>query len=73
MAVRPFTEGTKMNEHDQKLADALLDSLMLHWEDNGNVSADAVRDSCIQALSEVLDVGFEEVLAMVDQRIQEKQ
>lgn len=62
-----------MNEYDRKLADALLDSLMLHWEDNGNVSADAIRDACIQALSEVLDVSFEEIVAMVDQRIEEKQ
>jgi len=62
-----------MNDHDKKLADALLDSLMLNWQDNGNVCADAVRDSCIQALSEVLDVSFEEILAMVDQRIVERQ
>jgi DNA-binding Xre family transcriptional regulator len=62
-----------MNEHDEKLANVLLDSLMLDWRDNGNVSADAVRDSCIQALCEVLDVSFEEILAIVDRRIQEKQ
>jgi hypothetical protein len=62
-----------MNEHDRKLADALLDSLMCGWEDNGNVCADAVRDSCIRALCEVLDADFDEIIAMVDQRIDEKQ
>ena len=62
-----------ISEHDKRLADVLLDSLMLDWEDNGNILADAVRDSCIQALSEVLDVGFDEIVEMVDQRIDEKQ
>lgn len=62
-----------MNEHDTKLADVLLDALMCDWQDNGNICADAVRDSCIQALCEVLDVEFDEIIAMVDQRIQQKQ
>ena len=62
-----------MNEHDEKLAEVLLDSLMLNWQDNGNVSADAVRDSCIQALSEVLDESLDTIIAMVDQRMQQKQ
>ena len=64
---------TTMTEHDQKLADVLLDSLTLDWQDNGNINADAVRDACIQALSEVLDVGLDEIIAMVDQRMQQKQ
>jgi hypothetical protein len=62
-----------MNEHDKKLADVLLDSLMLNWTDNGNVSADAIRDACIQALPEVLDEDLDTIIAMVDQRIQQKQ
>ena len=62
-----------MTEHDQKLADVLLDSLCLQWQNNGNISAEAVRDACIQALSEVLDASLDEIIAMVDQRIQQKQ
>ena len=62
-----------MTEHDQKLADVLLDSLTLDWQNNGNISAEAVRDACIQALSEVLDESLDEIIAMVDQRIQQKQ
>ena len=62
-----------MTEHDQKLADVLLDSLCLQWQDNGNISADAVRDACVQALSEVLDEDLDTIIAMVDQRIREKQ
>ena len=62
-----------MTEYDKKLADVLLDSLTLNWQDNGNISAEAVRDACIQALSEVLDVSLDEIIAMVDQRIQQKQ
>ena len=62
-----------MTEHDKKLADVLLDSLCLQWQNNGNISAEAVRDACVQALSEVLDVDFDEIIAMVDQRIQQKQ
>jgi hypothetical protein len=62
-----------VNEHDKKLADVLLDSLMLIWQDNGNISADAIRDACIQALCEVLDEDLNTIIAMVDQRIQQKQ
>ena len=62
--------GTKMNEHDRKLTDVLLDSLMLHWEDNGNVSADSVRDGCITVLAEVLEKNFAEIMAMVEKRIE---
>jgi len=62
-----------MTEYDQKLADVLLDSLTLNWQDNGNISADAVRDACIQALSEVLDETVDTISNMVDQRIQQKQ
>jgi hypothetical protein len=62
-----------MTEHDQKLADVLLDSLCLQWQNNGNISAEAVRDACIQALSEVLDEDLDTIIAMVDQRIQQKQ
>jgi hypothetical protein len=62
-----------MNEHDKKLADVLLDSLMLNWQDNGNISADAIRDACIRALSEVLDEDVDTIAAMVDQRIRERQ
>ena len=61
-----------MTEHDQKLAVVLLDSLTLNWQDNGNINADAVRDACIQALSEVLDESLETIIAMIDQRIQHK-
>ena len=62
-----------MTEHDKKIADALLDALMLKWEDNGNICADAVRDACIQVLAEVLDVDFDEIVAMIDERINNKQ
>lgn len=62
-----------MNEHDTKLADVLLDSLTLNWQDNGNISADAIRDACIRALSEVLDEDLDTIIAMVDQRIRERQ
>jgi hypothetical protein len=62
-----------MTEHDQKLADVLLDSLMLNWQSNGSISADAVRDACLQALSEVLDEPVEIILALIEQRMQDRQ
>lgn len=62
-----------MTEHDKKLADALLDALMLFWEDNGNVCADAVRDACIEVLAELLCTDFDGVVALVDERINNKQ
>jgi hypothetical protein len=62
-----------MTEHDQKLTDVLLDSLMLEWQNNGNISADAVRDACLQALSEVLDEPVEILLALIEKRLQDRQ
>jgi len=50
-----------------------LDSLILNWQDNGNISADAVRDACIQALSEVIDEDVDTIIAMVDRRLECKQ
>jgi len=63
----------KMTEPRDKLAESLLDALMLHWEDNGNVSADAVRDSCISTLAEVLGKEFDDIAAMVESRALERQ
>jgi hypothetical protein len=62
-----------MTEHEEKLADVLLDALMCHWEDNGNVCAGAVRDSCIEVLAEILDTSFDEIVAMIEERINNKQ
>lgn len=62
-----------MNEYDKKLADALLSALMLHWEDNGNVNADSIRDGCITVVAEWLGKSFAEVQAMIEQRIDDLQ
>lgn len=62
-----------MTEHDQKLAEVLLDSLTLNWQDNGNINAEAVRDACVQALSEVLDESVEAILALIEKRVRDRQ
>jgi len=62
-----------MTEHDQKLADALLDALCLQWQDNGSISADAVRDECVQTLAGALGKSFEDVLDLIEQRVQDRQ
>lgn len=62
-----------MTESDGKIAEALLDALMLNWEDNGNICADAVRDTWMQALSEVFEIGFNEIESMIEERINNKQ
>jgi len=59
-----------MDEIDRQLANVMLDSLTLNWQDNGNICADAVRDSCLQALTEILDISVEEIIEMIDQRIE---
>lgn len=42
------------DEQAQRLLNALLDALMLTWQDNGNISAESIRDGCITVLAEVL-------------------
>lgn len=58
-----------IQQREQRLIAALLDALMLDWQNNGNVSADSVRDGCITVLAEVLGKSFAEVQAMVEKRI----
>lgn len=62
-----------MTEREKVLTDALLDALMCQWEDNGNVCAEAVRDACIEVLAELLCTDFDGVVALVDERINNKQ
>lgn len=58
---------------EQQLADSMISALALQWEDNGNASADAIRDYCVSALASYLGKTFDEVLALVDQRLDELQ
>ena len=62
-----------MTDEKQRLVDALLDALTLHWEDNGNIFAEAVRDACIQTLCDELDTTFQDVVDRIGQRVLERQ
>lgn len=55
--------------HELKLLEALLMALTLDWHDNGEISADAVRDACIQAVADVTERSFEAIVALIEQRI----
>jgi hypothetical protein len=57
-----------MTEHEKRLSEALLDALCLEWQDNGNISAGAVRDQCIQTLADVLGMSFHEIVILIEQR-----
>jgi len=57
-----------MTDHEKQLSEALLDALCLEWQDNGNLSAEAVRDACLQVLSDVLGMSFDEIVILIEQR-----
>ena len=56
-----------MTNRERKLLEALFMALTLDWHDNGEVSADATRDACIQAIADALGCSFDEVVAAVEQ------
>jgi hypothetical protein len=61
---------------DKKLELAIqtiFDSLTTVWEDNGNIMADAVRDSVITNLAELTGLTFEEIESRVDKMIEKAQ
>jgi hypothetical protein len=60
-------------ETTNSLKDALLDALTLGWVDNGNIMADAVRDSCTEVLAHALGMSTVELEAMIRQRIIDNQ
>jgi hypothetical protein len=46
-----------------------MDALCLDWQDNGNISADATRDLCIEALANHMGVSTTEVTARIERRV----
>jgi hypothetical protein len=58
-----------MTDHEKQLSEALMDALCLDWQDNGNISAEAVRDACLQALSDVLGMSFHDIVILIEQRV----
>ena len=62
-----------MTEREEKLVDALISALCPVWQDNGNVNADAVRDSCMQVLADITGKSFGEIETLIENRIDEMQ
>ena len=48
---------------------SLFDALTTAWEDNGNIMADAVRDSVITNLIHLTGLKYEEITQIVDDMI----
>ena len=62
----------KEYEMDDKLNLAIatiFDSLTTVWENNGNILAEAVRDSVITNLSRITQKDFEEIEKIVEDKI----
>jgi len=53
--------------------EALFLSLTTHWEDNGNILAEAVRDKVIDTLQQITDKNIDIILAEVENRIDQAQ
>lgn len=51
----------------------IFDSLTTVWEDNGNILADAVRDSVMTNLSSITGLSFKEIDLKVDKMIEDAQ
>ena len=62
-----------MDKELQVAIDAIYDSLTTEWSDNGNILADAVRDSVITNLSQITGLSFNEVLDKIDTIVSDAQ
>jgi hypothetical protein len=61
-------------ENKLKLAiDTIYDALTTIWEDNGNIMADAVRDSVIENLSKITGESVEEIEKKIENLIEDAQ
>lgn len=52
---------------------SLFDALTTVWEDNGNVMADAVRDSVVTNLCQLTGYKYEEIVAIVENIVADSQ
>jgi len=57
-----------MTTRERKLLEALFMALTLDWHDNGEISAEATRDFCIQAVADVTGRSFDEIVGLIEQR-----
>jgi len=53
--------------------ETIYDALTTIWEDNGNIMADAVRDSVITNVAKITGISFKEVEQKIDRLIEERQ
>lgn len=51
----------------------ILDALTTVWEDNGNIMADAMRDSVMTNLSKITGQSFEEIEKKVESLVEAAQ
>jgi len=61
---------------DQKLklaVDTIFDSLTCVWNDNGNIMAEAVRDSVVSNLAEITGMTELEIQKKVESKVEESQ
>ncbi len=52
---------------------SLFDALTTSWEDNGNIMAEAVRDSVVTNLSQLTGLTFDEISKIVDDMVDDAQ
>lgn len=62
-----------MDKELQVAIDIIYDSLTTEWSDNGNILADAVRDSVITSLSQITGLSFKEVSDKIDNLVSDAQ
>jgi len=71
-----FEKQNSIVSNDEKLnktIETLITALTCTWEDNGNIMADAVRDSVMNDLADVTGKTIDEIEKMVIKRIQYNQ
>jgi hypothetical protein len=57
----------------QLATETLFEALTTVWEDNGNIMADAVRDSVISNLSEITGLSEDEIGSRIAQLVDQAQ
>jgi len=65
--------GSSDKANLDKMIDALYSALTCTWDDNGNIMADAVRDSTLNVLVEVTGKTVDEIENIVDEKVIDSQ
>jgi hypothetical protein len=71
--VKQFIPTSVMDPKLKMAIDTIFDSLACVWNDNGNIMAEAVRDSVVSNLAEITGMTELEIQKRVEEKVEEAQ